>query len=62
MTSKKIDLGEYVLNIYHNDTTGELRIDVYDEGGDIIDFLKVTNDEDEEIEEDTENDGPFKFN
>ncbi len=55
MTSKKIDLGEYVIKIYHNDMNGELRVDVFDEGGDVIESIYIINDEDEDDEEDEHN-------
>ena len=46
MTSKRIDLGEYVITIYYDDVTGKLEIKVFDEGGDMIDFIGVENDTD----------------
>lgn len=46
MTFKKIDFGEYVVTIEYKEN-GELKVIVYDEGGEIIDLIKVTIDEDD---------------
>ena len=52
MTSKKIDLGEYVIKIYHNDKDGRLDVEVFDEGGEIIESIYITEDNDDEEEDD----------
>jgi hypothetical protein len=52
MTSKKIDLGEYVIKIYHNDKDGRLDVEVFDEGGEIIESIYITEDDDDEEEDD----------
>jgi len=51
MTSKKIDLGEYVVTIYYNDKDGRLDVKVFDEGGEMIEAIYITDDEDDEEEE-----------
>jgi hypothetical protein len=51
MTSKKIDLGEYVIRIYHNEEDGRLDVEVFDEGGEMIESINITEDDDEEEEE-----------
>jgi hypothetical protein len=52
MTSKKIDLGEYVIKIYHNDKDGRLDVEVFDEGGEMIESIYITEDDDDEEEDD----------
>jgi hypothetical protein len=52
MTSKKIDLGEYVIKIYHNDKDGRLDVEVFDEGGEMIESIYITEDNDDEEEDD----------
>lgn len=56
MTSKKIDLGEYVITIYHDDETGKLDVTVFDELGDIIESIKINTDEDDDDIDDDSND------
>lgn len=46
MITKTIDLGEYVVTIYYDDVTSELHIKVFDEGGEMIDSIKVEDDTD----------------
>jgi len=60
MTSKKIDLGEYVVTIYHNEDNGRLDVKVFDEGGEMIEAIYITED-DEDDEEEEENIG-FNLN
>jgi len=52
MTSKKIDLGEYVIKIYHNDKDGRLDVEVFDEGGEMIESIYITEDDDDEEKDD----------
>jgi len=52
MTSKRIDLGEYVITIYHDDVSGKLEVKVFDELGDMIDSIKVEVDEDDDDDDD----------
>lgn len=52
MTKKRIDLGEYVITIYHNSEDEKLEVKVFDEGGDILEAIIITGeDEEEEIDE-----------
>jgi len=48
---KKVDLGEYIVVINYEDTTGSLVITVLDELEDEIESLEITNDDDEENED-----------
>lgn len=58
-TTKKIDLGEYIVVIEYNDADSSLNVTVLDELEGVIEAIKVTNDEDDEIEGD---DGTYKLN
>jgi nitrate reductase NapAB chaperone NapD len=58
-TTKKIDLGEYIVVIEYNDTDSSLYVTVLDELEGVIEAIKVTNDEDDEIEGD---DDTYKLN
>jgi hypothetical protein len=60
MTNKKIDLGEYIIEIKYNQENGRLDIDVYDELGEIIESMNIVNDEDAD-EDDADNIG-FSLN
>ncbi len=53
-TTKKIDLGEYIVVIEYNDTDSSLYVTVLDELEGVIEAIKVTNDEDDEAEGDDE--------
>jgi hypothetical protein len=53
-TTKKIDLGEYIVVIEYNDTDSSLYVTVLDELEGVIEAIKVTNDEDDEVEGDDE--------
>ena len=52
--TKKIDLGEYIIVVEYNDTDSSLYVTVLDELEGVIEAIKVTNDEDDEIEGDDE--------
>lgn len=61
-TTKKIDLGEYIVVIEYNDADSSLNVTVLDELEVVIEAIKaikVTNDEDDEIEGD---DSTYKLN
>jgi hypothetical protein len=47
MTHKKIDLGEYIIKIAYDKSTGKLDVVVYDELGGVIEGIYVITDEDE---------------
>ncbi len=61
MTSKKIDLGEYVVTIYHNEQKELLEVKVFDELGDIIEAI-IINSYDEDEDEETNEGNPPNFN
>lgn len=44
--TKKVDLGEYIVIINHDDVTGSLNVIVLDELEDVIEEINITNDED----------------
>lgn len=48
---KKVDLGEYIIVIKYEDTTGSLEVTVLDELEEEIESLEITNDEDEDDED-----------
>lgn len=48
---KKIDLGEYIIVIKYEDTTGSLEVEVLDELEEVIESLEITNDEDKDDED-----------
>jgi hypothetical protein len=58
-TTKKIDLGEYIIVIEYNDADSSLYVTVLDELEGVIEAIKVTNDEDDEVEGD---DDTYKLN
>jgi hypothetical protein len=63
MTSKRIDLGEYVVTIYHNEQKELLEVKVFDELGDIIEAIIINSYDEEEDEETDENNHPnFNLN
>jgi hypothetical protein len=62
MTSKKIDLGEYVITIYHNEEKEILEVKVFDELGDIIEAIVITSDDDDDDEVDENNEINFNLN
>lgn len=48
---KKIDLGEYIVIIKYEDSTGSLKVKVLDELEEEIESLEITNDEDDSDED-----------
>lgn len=48
---KKVDLGEYIIVIKYEDTSGSLKVTVLDELEEEIESLEITNDEDEDDED-----------
>lgn len=58
-TTKKIDLGEYIVVIEYNDVDSSLYVTILDELEGVIETIKVTNDEDDETEGD---DDIYKLN
>lgn len=61
MTKKKIDLGEYIITIYHDENEGVLEVNIYDEEQEIIESVIINNQEDDE-DDDNENDFGFNLN
>jgi len=57
--TKKIDLGEYIIVVEYNDTDGSLNVTILDELEGVIEAIRITNDEDDEIEGD---DDTYKLN
>ena len=51
---KKIDLGEYIIVVEYNDTDGSLNVTILDELEGVIEAIRITNDEDDEVEGDDE--------
>jgi hypothetical protein len=49
---KKVDLGEYIVVINYEDTTGSLVVTVLDELEEEIESLEITNDDEDEDNED----------
>lgn len=45
-TTKRIDLGEYIIIINYDDSDGSLDVTILDELEDIIDTMSITNDDD----------------
>ena len=56
MKNKIVDLGEYIVKIKYNDFSGELNVEVYDEIGDIIESINISDDDEEEEEDNFGND------
>lgn len=53
MNSRRIDLGEYIIDIKYNEENGELEVNVLDELEDIIESINISN---------SEHDNDFKIN
>lgn len=58
--SKRVDLGEYIIDIKYNSENGDLTVSILDELHDVIDMMHVTNDEDPEDELDEDNEPDIK--
>jgi hypothetical protein len=57
---KKVDLGEYIVDIEYDDETGAIEVTVLDELDGIIESITITNTEDSS--DDDDNDGDVGFN
>jgi len=53
MNNRRIDLGEYIIEIEYNESKSELDVTVLDELGGIIETINISN---------SENDNDFKIN
>jgi hypothetical protein len=48
--TKQVDLGEYIINVeYHDDGSGYIKVTILDELGDEIEFIEVSNENEDEI-------------
>lgn len=48
-TTKRVDLGEYVVIITYDDSNGGLYVSVLDEGEEEIESINIVNDDENEI-------------
>lgn len=48
ITKKTFEFGEYVVKIYHNDSLGEIRIEVLDENLTLLESIHLNNAEDDD--------------
>ncbi|TXG80784.1 MAG: hypothetical protein E6R13_07450 [Spirochaetes bacterium] len=64
LITKKIDLGEYIVEIEYDDETGAIEVTVLDELEGVIESITITNAQDEgsDTEEDDDEDGFNDFN
>lgn len=57
---KKVDLGEYIIDIEYDDVTGAIEVTVLDELEGVIESITITNTEDSS--DDDDNDDEVGFN
>lgn len=57
---KKVDLGEYIIDIEYDDVTGAIEVSVLDELDGVIESITITNAEDSS--DDDDNDDEVGFN
>jgi hypothetical protein len=57
---KKVDLGEYIIDIEYDDVTGAIEVSVLDELEGVIESITITNTEDSS--DDDDNDDEVGFN
>lgn len=50
MVKKKLDLGEYVITIEYDKQNGKLDVKVLDEGGELIEGILISEDDDDELD------------
>lgn len=48
--NKRVDLGEYIVDIFYDEKTGEIEVSVLDELGDVIESISITNENNEDID------------
>lgn len=58
--NKRIDIGEYIIEIKYDSESGDLTVTIKDELHDVIEMMHVTNDEDPEDELDEDNEIDIK--
>jgi hypothetical protein len=47
---KRVDLGEYIVDIFYDEKTGEIEVSVLDELGDVIESISITNENNEDVD------------
>lgn len=48
--NKRVDLGEYIVDIFYNEQTGEIEVSVLDELGDVIESINITNENNDDVD------------
>lgn len=48
--NKRVDLGEYIVDIFYDEKTGEIEVSVLDELGDVIESISITNENNEDVD------------
>lgn len=56
---KKVDLGEYIIDIEYDDVTGAIEVAVLDELEGVIESITITNTEDSSDDDDNNDDVGF---
>ncbi len=59
---KKVDLGEYIIDIEYDDVTGAIEVTVLDELEGIIESITITNTEDSSDDDDNDDVGFNDYN
>jgi hypothetical protein len=59
---KKVDLGEYIIDIEYDDVTGAIEVSVLDELEGIIESITITNTEDSSDDDDNDDVGFNDYN
>lgn len=59
---KKVDLGEYIIDIEYDDITGAIEVTVLDELEGVIESITITNTEDSSGYDDDDDDDEVGFN
>lgn len=59
---KKVDLGEYIIDIEYDDVTGAIEVTVLDELEGVIESITITNTEDSSGYDDDDDDNEVGFN
>jgi hypothetical protein len=59
---KKVDLGEYIIDIEYDDVTGAIEVTVLDELEGVIESITITNTEDSSDDDDNDDVGFNDYN
>jgi hypothetical protein len=59
---KKVDLGEYIIDIEYDDVTGAIEVSVLDELEGVIESITITNTEDSSDDDDNDDVGFNDYN